>query len=362
MRTWALCLAALLASFGCRPAVQRVFSVPTQAPTRAGLLALEDGVVAANESGRLIRVAASGQVLWETSVGHEIPSAPVAVSDVGMVATALDEWVGFDLDSGSVRWRLTDRPPLAAPLASDPERAFALGTDGSVRALVGSTGELAWELALPLKAAARWPRGRGVPPRVVGGRLVVAVPNQGLFALRTSDGEQAWHQPIDAVALVDRPAQSDRVFALGSDGMVRALAIDSGRELEVHPLGKKALPILAAAHGGLWVGMSTGTLARLDPSRALVESGRVELDSPLAAAPAELGPYLAVPLSGREGRVRLLRPALGAREPSLELRVDSQVRTAPVSVGGVLVVLPIDGRVLGFRLSGPAAGQPSGVK
>ncbi|HZI05729.1 MAG TPA: PQQ-binding-like beta-propeller repeat protein, partial [Archangium sp.] len=80
-----LALAALMAA--CRQPTEKLFVTSTDAPSRTGLVPLEDGVLAGNEAGRLLRLNPQGEPVWQVELGREVAARPTVSGDNIIVGT-----------------------------------------------------------------------------------------------------------------------------------------------------------------------------------------------------------------------------------------------------------------------------------
>lgn len=338
MPTFVVMALALLALAGCERSAVRAFSVPTLAPSRTGLLPVPGGAVAGNEAGKLSCIASSGAVRWSTSLGAEIAARPALAKGVVVAASVRGEWVGVDAAEGKERWRLADRSPPVAALASDGERVYALTADGALGGIDPLTGASLWTRP----GTAR--RGERVPgPIVTGGRLVAAW-HKELAALDAGTGTLVWKQALEnAVGL----AGDDRhVYAVTAEGTLAALSASTGERTWSRDLGAPPTSAPSLALGKVWVGLGNPALLSLDPSTGEVET-RTPLPAPMTGDVSAWNERVLVPTAGREGFLLAFAP--GNPSPLLSLRLDSALRTAPALSDGIWMVAPIDGRVLGYR-------------
>ena len=167
-----LAIAALMAA--CRQPTDKLFAFSSDAPSRAGLVPLGDGVLVGNEAGRLLRLSPQGEPVWQVELGREVAARPAVAGDTVIVGTVGGTLVSLTLAEGTERWRLTGQPPVLTALVSDAGSAYAVAPDGAVRALGdGGTGRVVCGRVIPLLGAcaadtrrsARSPGGAGRPSR-----------------------------------------------------------------------------------------------------------------------------------------------------------------------------------------------------
>lgn len=344
----------VVALVGCREPAESIFRYSTDASSRAGLVALEDGVLTGNEAGTVVRLDRSGRAVWRVALGREVATRPALAGDSVIAGTVGGELVRLALPDGSERWRLTGEPPVLTPPVADAEGAsvYLVAPDGAVRSHAVDTGRVRWRHPAPKAEEGAVDASRGLPAPVLAGELlVVALGDAGLVALATADGTVRWRQDVRAV--LGLVVEGDTLYANTRQGLVRALSVRDGSPLwEQSPAATLTGPP-ALALGLLWMGSGTESpvLVGLSPGDGK-EVARVALPGPaLAGVAAVHGEVLLVPTAGREGRlVALKRPAW---ERTFALRTDTPLRTAPVVLGDQVLVLGLDGRVLSWRLKPP---------
>ena len=336
----ALCVAAV----GCRGPVERVLEFSSDASSRTGLVAVEDGVLLGNEAGALLRLRPDGSVVWRASLGREVAAAPAVAGSAVLAGTVTGELVCLDLATGSERWRLTGQPPVLTALVADAASVYVLAPDGSVRAHAVDTGALRWrrpgfKKALPLAPL----------PLVLGeDMLILSQGPRALLGLSTQDGAERWRAAKGEV--VGLTGDGSSVYlTTRTGGLLRLRAGDGSTVWEVsHVLGATSGPSLAG--GRVWMGAPPSQLVGVrQEDGALVWQG--PLPSPLTSGVAQLGPLLLVPTSAPQGL--LLGLSAPDEPPAFSQRLDTRLQSAPVVRGDTALVLGRDGRVFGLRLREP---------
>lgn len=354
LRLLAVCAAVAVVT-GCPQPAEKVFAYSTDAPSRAGLVAVAaGGVLVGNEAGRLVRLGRSGQVEWAVELGSEVAARPALASteaeEAVVAGTVAGVLVRLALATGEERWRLTHQPRWVAPLVADGEQLYAVTAEGSVRAQGLVQGAARWQQApfgaqAPTGTQALWPT-----PVLAGELLVVATP-AGVAALATGDGAVRWARPLPQVLGLELEGQA--LYASTRGGKVVALGLEDGEvrwERAVAPL-LTSPPTLA--QGRLWVGAPEAEAGGAPQLLGLVpESGeevaRLKLPAPLVTRVAAYNSLLLVPGRTRQGLLVALVPS--RPEPAFTLQLDTPLPMAPVVQGNQLYVLGMDGRVLSWRL------------
>lgn len=351
-------LAAVAVATGCHRPAERLFAYSTDAPSRAGLVAVAGGgVLVGNEAGRLVRLGSGGQVAWAVELGSEVAARPALASteaeEAVVAGTVAGVLVRLALATGEERWRLTHQPPVVAPLVADGEQLYAVAAEGSVRAQSLAQGAARWQQSPFGPQAAEGPQALLPAPLLVGGLLVVATP-AGVAALSTADGAVRWKRPLPQVLGLEVDAQA--LYASTRGGKVVALGLAEGAvrwERAVAPL-LTSPPTLA--QGRLWVGAPEAEvggqplLLGLQPESG-EEVARLKLPARLVTRVVAFESLLLVPGRTRQGLLVALVPSRA--EPAFTLRLDTPLLSAPVVQGSQLYVLGLDGRVLSWRLSVP---------
>jgi outer membrane protein assembly factor BamB len=341
-----LALAALMAA--CRQPAAPLFTFSSDAPSRAGLVPLEDGVLMGNEAGRFLRLDRQGTPLWRVELGREVAAPPAVSGGSVIVGTVGGTLVSLALADGSERWRLTGQPPVLSPLVSDAGFVYVVAPEGTVRALAVDSGEVRWRRPLP-SGVPRLKATRPMPaPVLAGGVLVVVLGEAGLFALSPQDGAVRWRRPLAGVLGME--AREEVLYVSTQKGEVLALGLATGQvRWRQTPASALSSPP-GVAQGLVWVGTEDKLLLALSPEDGR-ESFRLALPAPLVTQVAEFREWLLVPTRDSQGWLLALKPREGP--PLFTLRLDTPLLTRPVVLGDQLFVVGQDGRVLSWRLQPP---------
>jgi outer membrane protein assembly factor BamB len=339
-------MAVLMAA--CRQPTDKRFAFSSDAPSRAALVPLENGVLVGNEAGRVLRLDLAGESPWKVELGREVAAPPTVSGDSVIVGTVGGTLVSLALAQGTERWRLTGQPAVLTPLVSDASAVYVVAPDGSVRAHAVDSGEVRWRRPLP-SGAPRLEATRPLPsPVLAGGLVVVVLGDAGLFALAPKDGAVRWRRPLAQVLGLE--AQGDVLYVSTRKGEVLALGLADGQVR----WRQTPAPVLTSppgfALGQVWVGTEDNLLLALAPQDGR-ETARFGLPAPLVTQVAEYRDWLLVPTRGGQGWLVALEPGKGP--PAFSLRLDTPLLTRPVVLGDQLFVLGQDGRVLSWRLQPP---------
>ena len=341
-----LAMAALMAA--CRQPTGKLFTFSSDAPSRSGLVPLEDGVLMGNEAGRFLRLDPKGEPVWRVELGREIAARPTVSGGTVIVGTVGGTLVSLTLADGTERWRLTGQPPVLTPLVSDAGSVYVVAPEGTVRALSVDSGEVRWRRPLP-QGTPRPEATRPQPPPVLaGGLLVVVLGDAGLFALSPQDGTVRWRRPLARV--LGMVAQDEVLYVSTQKGEVLALGLADGQvRWRQTPASALSSPP-GLAQGQVWVGTEDKLLLALSPQDGR-ESFRLALPAPLVTQVVEFREWVLVPTRDSQGWLLAIKPSEGP--PVFTLRLDTPLLTRPVVMGDQLFVLGQDGRVLSWRLQPP---------
>ncbi len=340
-----LLLAALMGA--CQEPADKLWAFSTDAPSRAALVPVEEGVLVANEAGRVFRLAHTGEPVWRVELGREVAARPAVSGDGVLVGTVGGVLVSLALEDGSERWRLTGQPPVLTPLVSDEATVYVVGPDGTALAHAVDTGEVRWRRPPP-----GGPRPDSVRPHptplLTDDLLLLALDEVGVLALSPENGRVRWQQAEERV--LGMTIHEDTLYASTATGQMLALSLTNG---QLRWRRKVALALTSPpgfAQGHLWVGAEPNLLLVLAPENGQ-EVSRLPLPAPMVAQAAGFQDWLLVPTRGSQGWLLALQRPQGP--PAFSLRLDTPLVTTPVVVGDQLFVLGLDGRVLSWRLRAP---------
>jgi outer membrane protein assembly factor BamB len=223
---------------------------------------------------------ASGRILWSVerdsgyldppAIGQAASGTPVAVFAQGRLGSE-SSLVAIDMTTRQEVWRYPTDGSLRSPLRGAPAIAdgvaFVGGHDGFVYAVDLTDGELRWKFDAGGQVAA--------PLAVDGGRVFAVgqdlqAARTTLFALDAVTGKQVWSTGSSSLApIVTSPTVAGGVLYVGAgSGTVRAFDAASGRVIWSTTIRGVFLtqPSLARTGDALYVMAATGVVYRLDPS------------------------------------------------------------------------------------------------
>jgi outer membrane protein assembly factor BamB len=172
--------------------------------------------------------------VWSLGLNNLLTQPPAYDGSLAFVSIEGNRLTAYDLVSGSRRWLITAQPEMA-PVAGG---GFVfLREGGSLKALRGADGSIAWELPLSEKLA--------VHPVWDNGWLVVALATGEVRALRAIDGQQIWSRNLESPAHAAPALAGDRVYVPTIDHRIVALSVSSGDVAWERRLGGAPNEILA---------------------------------------------------------------------------------------------------------------------
>lgn len=279
-----------------------------------------NGVVfAAAADGTVSRIeAATGRVVWQVSANKRLVGGAGSDGDVVVVATRDGALVAFD-NAGKPVWTTA----LGAEAVSVP--AVGLGlvivrtSDNRISAFESATGKRRWSVSRQLPPLVlRQTSSVAITP----GAVYAGLPGGRLVALGLQNGVQRWEAAVSA------PKGANEIERIAD---VVGSPLVSGREVCAATYQGKLGCFDAGSGRALW-------------ARDVAAVGGIDIDARLVSATDDRG---FVQAFSRTGASLWRQDKLARREPS-----------APLSVGGVLVLGDLDGFVyLLSRNDGAIAGR-----
>jgi outer membrane protein assembly factor BamB len=160
--------------------------------------------------------AATGQELWTFPSDalrgdHAWTSPPVANGVVYFgVNRPIPVVYAVNATTGQEIWHHTG--PIANIVSSpalESGRIYVAFTDGTIRALDATNGQVIWSV--------NHPGGANSSPAVAGGRLYIAIHNRGLLALDANTGSELWLAPMPGPQWSSPAVENGRVFVGSRD-------------------------------------------------------------------------------------------------------------------------------------------------
>ncbi len=204
--------------------------------------------------------AATGQELWtfpsDALPGdHAWTSPPVANGVVYFgVNRPIPVVYAVNATTGQEIWHHTG--PVANIVSSpalESDRIYVAFTDGTIRALDATNGQVIWSVTHP--------GGAYSSPAVAGGRLYIAIHNSGLLALDANTGSELWLAPMPGPQWSSPAVENGRVF-VGSRDDHKLYAFDAvtGNTLWTATTSDWVQSSPAVANGVVYIGNNSGDL------------------------------------------------------------------------------------------------------
>jgi outer membrane protein assembly factor BamB len=172
--------------------------------------------------------------VWGLSLNNSLTMPPAYEGARAFLSIDGDRLVAYDLIAGTRTWMVAARPELA-PVAGG---GFVFIREaGTLRALRGEDGSVAWELPLADRLA--------VHPVWDNGWLVLSLATGEVRALRATDGQRIWSRELESPAHATPALAADRVYIPTTDHRIVALRVESGERLWERRLGGAVNDILA---------------------------------------------------------------------------------------------------------------------
>jgi len=349
---------AELVDFRQTLAVDRVWSAGVgggEPQLRLGLGAtvVDQQVFAAGHGGEVVALALdTGRTLWQAKTRARLSGGTGADAALVAVGTSGGDVIALSAADGSQLWRVAVRGEvLSAPLVT-PTAVVVRTVDGRLLALAREDGRELWNIEQQIPRLTL--RGVG-SPEYSGDLVVCGFDNGKVVAVHLRDGSVAWETAVapprgrtelERLSDIDGSLRiaGDEVYAVGFQGRIAMLALDSGQIWWSRDLSSYRGLTLDADN--LYISSTAGDV--LSAQRRTGAEGWQQ--SALAyrglSAPAVIGQYVAV--GDFEGYVHFLDKSNG----ELVARVKTggaRISTPPVVAGDMLVVIGDDGRVSALR-------------
>ena len=204
--------------------------------------------------------AATGQELWtfpsDALPGDHAWTSPPAANGVVYfgVNRPIPVVYAVNATTGQEIWHHTG--PVANIVSSpalESGRIYVAFTDGTIRALDATNGQVIWSVTHP--------GGAYSSPAVAGGRLYIAIHNSGLLALDANTGSELWLAPMPGPQWSSPAVENGRVF-VGSRDDHKLYAFDAvtGNTLWTATTSDWVQTSPAVADGVVYIANNSGNL------------------------------------------------------------------------------------------------------
>jgi outer membrane protein assembly factor BamB len=321
-----------------------------------GLAAGDDVLYAASRGGDVRALdAGTGRTRWESSTEAELAAGPSAGDGLVVVGTSSGTVIALEAQDGKERWRAKlSGEVLATPLVAG-DRVIVRTVDGRLRALGAADGKEAWmvEDTVPRLTL------RGTSPPVRAGDVVVCGFDTGrVMAVSIPTGNILWQAQVstprgrselERLADVDAAVRvaGDEVYAVGYQGRIAMIALDSGQIWWTRELS--SYRDIGLDDSQLYVATSDGDVAALRRRDGGVVWQQTGLKRRGLGAPVAHGG--AVVVGDFDGYLHWLDRDSG-RFVARERPGSTRFATAPIVIGDRLFVIDDGGDVAAYRAGG----------
>ena len=330
--------------------------------------------------------AASGDIVWRHSVQSDETDGGgllsfgrrsenqgfgggVAVSGERVFVTSgLRIVTALDAATGAVVWTTSVESPIHGAPTVSGSRVYAIDVDNQILAFDTATGDQAWSyqaIAEPARIL------RASSPAIMGETVIAPFSSGELVALRTSNGQQLWQQVLSRTNrtnalseirdIAGRPVvYRNSVYAGSHSGLFASLDARSGTPRWQLPIATMNAPWVAG--DVVYVVSKAGELITINRESGQVywiydlTDGRMEQRGGVlglwdrTVRPIWSGPLLAsnrLVLVSSQGEAVALDARTGAQQASLDL--GSPAYIAPIAYNGMIYVLTDEGQLVAIR-------------
>ncbi len=171
---------------------------------------------------------------WNNPLDAVMLAPPAASGSRAFVPVEGDRLMAFDLLTGGAVWTVPAHP-LFVPATGDG--LVFLAEPNAITARRQDTGVVAWRVPFAVEFA--------VPLVWDNGWLIAAEASGTVFALRATDGDVIWRQPLELRVHAAPALAADRLYVALEDGLVVALDVATGRRIWSRRLGGPPNDMLA---------------------------------------------------------------------------------------------------------------------
>jgi outer membrane protein assembly factor BamB len=362
---------AELANFPATLRVQRAWDAGVGGDgekLRLGLgVASEDGrLYAAGREGDVVAFDLdSGKSLWRTRTKTLLAGGTGAGN--GLVAVGSSEGVVIALNAadGKERWRAKVNGEVLSAPAVSPHAVLVRTVDGRLRGLAPDTGKELWLYEQPTPRLSLRGTSR---PVVTGDAVICGFDNGKVVALNATDGALLWETTVapsrgktDLERLVDIDSAvrvvKDNVYAVGFQGRVAMLALDSGQiwwaqdASSYRGLGVDEETVYVSTAEGEVIALRRSSGTEVWRQKGLAHRG---LSAPIVTDNA-------VAVADFKGYVHWLDKATGAFVGRAQAG-GNRVSNPPIAAGDRVFVINDEGHITAFRTSPIALAEARPVK
>ena len=351
---------AALVKFPAKLSVSKVWSEGVgngkkQMRLRLGLgPAIDNGVVfAASHKGEVIALGLKkGERRWRNDLKLPLSGGPAAAAGLVVLGASKGQIVALDAATGREVWRTRVNGELLSAAAISDKVIAIRSVDGKLHGLDSGTGKELWAVEQPVPRLSL--RGTAAP-MIAKDMAISGFDNGKVMAVSLTNGDTVWdtalaspHGKTELERLVDVDSAveivGDNVYAVGFQGRVAMLALDSGQIWWAHDMSSSRG--LTVADDTLFISTADGSVVALHGRDGSEVWRNDKLKRRGLSKPAVTSTAIAV--ADFQGYVHWLDRSSGellARERITKDRVTNP----PVAADDMVVVLTDGGKLAAFR-------------
>ena len=316
--------------------------------------AIDKGLVfAASHKGEVIAVGLKkGDRKWRKDLKLPLSAGPAAGAGLVVVGSSKGQIIALDSGTGREVWRTRVNGELLSAAAISEKVVAIRSVDGKLHGLDATSGKELWSVEQPVPRLSL--RGTAAPT-IAREMAISGFDNGKIMAVQLSNGDTVWdtalsspHGKTELERLVDVDSRvsvvGDNVYAVGFQGRVAMLAVDSGQIWWAHDMSSNRG--LAVDDDTLFIAGADGVIVALHGRDGSEIWRNDKLKRRGLSMPAVTSTAIAV--ADYQGYVHWLDKSTGelvARE-----RVSSdRVTNPPVAADDTVVVLTDGGKLAAFR-------------
>ncbi len=322
------------------------------------------GLGVASDAGRVFAAGHNGEVaawdletgrsLWRTRTKAPLSGGTGAGEGLVVVGSSEGAVIALNAADGAERWRVKVNGEVLSAPAVSPHAVLVRTVDGKLRGLAPDTGKELWQYQqsvprLSLRGTAK--------PIVAGDAAICGFDNGKVVALNASDGSLMWETTVapakgrtelERLVDIDSGVQviTDKVYAVGFQGRVAMLALDSGQIWWAQDAS--SYRGLGVDEDNVYISTADGEVVALKRASGLEVWRQKGLAHRGLSAPVVTDNAVAV--ADFKGYVHWLDKGTGNFVGRAEAGSD-RVSNAPIVAGDRVLVINDQGRITAFKTS-----------
>ncbi|MCZ6706023.1 MAG: PQQ-binding-like beta-propeller repeat protein [Bacteroidetes bacterium] len=327
-----------------QPPLERVWLYNANAGFGTGSpLLYRDAVIVGNRKGELHAVEIeTGRSLGVKNLGEAIEGSLLIRNGVLFATHAWGKYVltAYDLNAGSMVWRVKGVPFETAPVAVDGS-LVAIDVEGNIRSFNIDTGDSLWTTKLGARVTVK------ASPLLLGGNRMFVVSDKGIgFMFDATTGENIWYTDLEDPVYASPTANGDQILVPTTRGRLHSISSSDASLLWTFDRRNETIRFASPATDGstVYVGTSSGNLFALDSSTGTVVWQFNGPDA-ITAAPLITDSHIYIGTMGR------MLYGLDRKSGHLvwDIKLKGRIKSAMFAKEGELIVLTEPRYVYGFR-------------